>query len=88
MEKQTQDREALYAREEPPGDPIPINVRAYAINDAAPGDAEIREAVRALTNGRAGGASHIRAEDIKGWLRGALAEEDPEGDAPPGAGDN
>ena len=29
-----------------------------------------------LKNGRAGGASFIRAEDIKAWLRGIIDEED------------
>ncbi len=54
------------------------------MNDAIPGEAEIRAAVRRLCNGRACGASGIRAKDIKQWLRGA--EEEEEG-RPAGAGD-
>jgi hypothetical protein len=47
-------------------------------HDHTPVDGEIREATRGLTNGRAGGASGMRAEDVKGWLHGIKLEEDPE----------
>ena len=88
MERQTKEREELYAKQAPPGDPIPINVGPYPVEDGIPPDSEIRVAVKAMNNGRAGGSSRIRAEDLKGWLRGALDEEDPEVTARDGAGDN
>ena len=87
MEKQTQDREELYAREEPPGAPIPINVEGFAIEDGVLEDGEIRVAVRKLNNGRAGGTAGMRGEDLKRWLQGAEDEEDPEKGAMEGAGD-
>jgi hypothetical protein len=46
-------------------------------------------AVAGLSNGRAGSASEMRAEDVKAWLHGIKLEEDPEvGLANIGAGDN
>ena len=74
MEKQTREREELYARQVPPGDPIPINVEPFEIRDETPEDAEVREVVRNLRNGRAGGDSKIRAEHIKDWLSGIVDE--------------
>ena len=52
MEKQTKEREELYAKVPPPGDPIPINVDPFEINDAIPEDVEIRAVVRGMQNGR------------------------------------
>lgn len=79
MAKQTAERVELYGKVPPPGDPIPINVEPYDVEDGKPTEAEIREVVKeALKRGRAGGASLIRAEDIKSWLRGMIDEEDPE----------
>ena len=77
----------LYEERTPDGDPIPINVEPFEINDETPTDMEIRCIVQArLKRGKAGGASQIRAEDIKEWLIGAqLEDEDP--DANVGAGE-
>ena len=76
MAKQTEERAELYAKRVPPGDSIPVNVDAYLIKDDTPSDLEIRAAVKdGLRNGRVGGASGIRSEDVKGWLRDAEEEE-------------
>ncbi|KAL7550925.1 hypothetical protein ACHAWF_014991, partial [Thalassiosira exigua] len=40
-----------------------------------------------MPNGRAGGNSFMRAEDMKEWLRGMKEEEDPEARGREGAGD-
>ncbi len=72
----------------PGGDEIAINVDPYAVEDKPPGDWELRECARALSNGRAAGMSFVRAEHIKEWLRGAEHKEDPEALAAEGAGDN
>ena len=65
-----------------------INVDPTPVRDGVPPDGEIREAVReGLKRGRAGGASGMRAEDLKRWLRGAMEEEDPESEGREGAGD-
>jgi len=70
MEALTQERVDLYTAETPPGDPIPINVDPFDVNDDIPTDGEIREAVKSLRNGRAGGLGGMRAEHLKRWLRG------------------
>ena len=65
MARQTKEREDLYARREPQGDPIPCNVSRPPLADGTPSDAELRAAVKKLRNGRAGGGSTMRAEDLK-----------------------
>ena len=76
----------MYERVPPPGEPILINVKPKEVEDACPGDVELRDVVRGLRNGRAGGTSGIRAETIKGWIRGIETDEkEEEGYA--GAGD-
>jgi hypothetical protein len=78
MERQTSERVNLYARRLSPGDPLPINVERTKIDDDAPSDKEIRTAVSKLSNGRAAGASGMRAKHAKEWLRGIRQEDDPE----------
>ena len=75
MEKQTVEREELYARVPPPGGPIPCNVPKTPINDVMPSDAEIRGVVKALRNGRAGNTRGMKAEHLKQWLGMAESEE-------------
>ena len=76
MDKQTKEREELYAKVPPPGDLIPINVKPFDINDDTLGDVEIREVVGGMRNGKVGRASKIRAKDMKDWLLGAIEEEE------------
>jgi len=68
----------LYAQRQSPGDPLPLHLTPVKIDDAVPTDSKIRIVAEGRTNGRAGGASGMRAEHVKAWLRGALEEEDPE----------
>ena len=75
MARQTKEREDLYARQEPPGDPIPCNASRPPLADGAPPDAELRVAVKNLRNGRTGGGSNMQTEDIKSWLRGMERDE-------------
>jgi hypothetical protein len=83
------ERVALYARRDSPGEPLPINIPRVDIADHTPTDGEIREAARELSNGRAGGAPGMRAEDVKAWLHGIKLEEDPKtGPTNENAGDN
>jgi hypothetical protein len=59
------------------------------IRDDTPEEKEIRVAVAELTNGRSAGVSRMRAEHLKGWLKGAKLEEDPKtGPANVGAGED
>ena len=71
LAKQTAEREELYGKVDPPGEPIPINVDPKEVPDACPEDAEIRAAVRSLRTGRTGNTRGLRAENTKAWLRGS-----------------
>ena len=66
MERQTSERVDLYLRRQSPGAPLPILIEPVEICDNPPSDGEIRDAVAQLSNGRAAGASGMRAEDVKG----------------------
>ena len=48
MDAQTIEREKLYAKVEPPGAPIPINVEPFDINDATPTEVEIGAVMKGL----------------------------------------
>ena len=63
MEKQTLDREKLYARVAPPGDPIPCNVPAIPVNERPPENHEIRAAAQKMSNGRTGGSGGMKANE-------------------------
>ena len=75
MEKQTVEREDLYGYKASTGEHIPANRDPALLPDEAPSDAEIRAAVKNLRNGRTGGGTRMRAEDIKSWMARAEAEE-------------
>ena len=76
MAKQMAERAELYANVQAPGAPIPINIEPFAIDDSVPKEPEIRAVVKGMCNGRAGGASGIKAEEIKQWLQSMLMEEE------------
>ncbi len=87
--KQMAECVKLYMQQDPPGEPLPINIEPIPFYDGTPSEGEIRVAVAGLSHGRAGGASRMRAEDVKAWLHGIKLEEDPEvGPVNIGAGDN
>ncbi len=88
MERQMLERVDLYARRESPGNPLPINVTLVMISNDPLTDGELRQVAGKLTNGRAAGASGMRAKHVKEWLNGVQWEEDPEGHGVNGAGDN
>ena len=76
MEQQTVEREDLYDFQASPGEHIPSNRDPTLLPDEAPPDEEVRSAVKALCNGRTDGASMMRAEHLKAWLRRAEEEEE------------
>ena len=41
------------------------------VEDGVPTEAEVEWEVKCLRNNRAGGASRMQAEDLKGWLAAA-----------------
>ena len=88
MERQTSEGVDLYARRQSPGAPLPILVNLVGIDDNPLEDGKIRSVVAQLSNGRAAGASGMRAEDVKGWLSGIQDEENPNTLENPSGGDN
>jgi len=91
MERQTVERVELYRWRNPPGIPIVVDHTEMRpkIWDEISDEEEIRVTVAELTNGRSTGVSRMRAEHLKGWLKGAKLEEDPKkGPMNVGAGDD
>ena len=89
MVRQTAKRVDLYARRDPPGEPLLTNTVPIQLNDDVLRNREIQEAAGGSTNGRAAGASGMHAEDVKAFLHGIKLEEDPKvGPNNIGAGDN
>ena len=74
----------MYGKFTPPREPIPINVGPFVIRDDVPDEQVSRAVVKQLKNERGGGASKIRAEGFKSWLRGMIDEEE---NSTGGAGD-
>ena len=85
LASQTAERVDLYAARPPPGENVPLNVTPIPVPDDPPSDQEIRGVVSQLRNGRAVGATGMKAEHIKGWLRSVKREEAE--DNAEGAGD-
>jgi hypothetical protein len=86
MERQTSKLVNLYTRRASPGNPLPINYGLIKISNNAPSDEEIRLATSKLSNGRAVGASGMRAKHVKDWLQGIRQEEDTKGQGLPAMG--
>jgi hypothetical protein len=59
--------ESLYTATPPIGDPIPINVTPYPVNDDIPSEKEIITALHRMRRRRVPGASGIRTEDLIRW---------------------
>ena len=69
LDRQTEEREALYRRRDPPGAPIPSNARRTPRADHLSTDEELRQIAKKSSNGRTGGGAYkMRAEEIKEWL--------------------
>ena len=60
MEKRSNERVDLYGKVDLPGDPIPIKIDLFEINDAIPIEFEIRTVVKGLRNDRAWGVPGIK----------------------------
>ena len=75
LEDQTRERVDLYGKRDTPGDRIPSRAERPPLSDTPPTDEELRLAAKKANNGRSGGASKMRAEDLKEWLCGAEEEE-------------
>ena len=66
----------LYGKVEPSGEPIPIDIEPFDINDAILTASEIRTAVKGLPNSRADGVSGIKLEHMNQWLCDAVHDKD------------
>jgi exonuclease III len=72
----TAEREELYRKRDPPGEPIPILLdRPYEIEDGTPTEWEIEEAVNRMPRGKSPGPSKMRAEHLKTWRAEAFPRE-------------
>jgi hypothetical protein len=70
LELITVEREALYAKRPPHGEPLPITLPApFNVPDGLFDDEEIATAVRRLPRGKSPGPTGMRAETIKEWLK-------------------
>ncbi len=65
MVRQMAERVESYTRAPPMGEALPFNFPHFEISDDMPKDSEIRKVVGGLRNGRAGGATGMKAEHIK-----------------------
>ena len=69
MEATADAYEQLYTAEPPPGDPIPSPpTPSSPVRDEVPSEGEIVAAIRRLKNGKAPGATGLRAEDLKRFV--------------------
>jgi len=58
---------ALYAKRPPIGDPLPILVSPFMVNDEIPSEDEIIQGLRHMRRGRQGGLSGMLVEDLIDW---------------------
>jgi hypothetical protein len=62
---------ALYTRVNPTGEPIPILIAPFDVDDEAPKEGEIEDTVRRLKLGKAPGTLGIKSDHLKMWLDAA-----------------
>ena len=67
LQKESKSYQQLYTATTPRGRPLPVNITAYAINDAIPDETEITQALHRLRLGRAPGPSSMTAEALLQW---------------------
>ena len=75
LQKVTDERRDLYEHRQSPGEPPPVLIHPFPIQDDVPTADEIAKATRKLKNNRATGPSKMKAEDLKRWLNMATCEE-------------
>ena len=73
----TLERQDLYSRRTPPGDPIPVLVEPFDVVDTVPSEEEIAAAVCRLPRGKAPGPSAMRIDHFKEWYTEAVREKEP-----------
>ena len=76
LKRITAERVTLYRQVTPLGDSIPVDIEPFAVEDGVPKEGGIEWAVKRLRNNRTGGASRMRAEDLKVWIAAARRGEE------------
>jgi hypothetical protein len=79
LAKQTEERIQLYTAVHPPGWAMRFNVDPSNVPDAASTDSELRAVVGSLRNGRAAGATGMRAKHLNKWLGDMKCKETEDG---------
>jgi hypothetical protein len=79
LAKQTDERIQLYTAVPPPGWAMQFNVEPSDVPDAALTDPELRAVVGKLHNGRAAGATEMKAKHTKEWLGDMRCKEAEDG---------
>ena len=70
----TAERVELYRPVPPLGQPIPVGVQPFLVDDSILEDEEIAWAVRRLRLNRSGDQSGMRAEHLRQWLIDAIRD--------------
>jgi exonuclease III len=78
LESTSAEFQALYTQKTPPGDPIPICVAPFEIDDNVSDERKIADIVSLLRWGNPLGPSGIRAEHLREWLNAAEQEIKPD----------
>ena len=74
----TAERVELYRHVPPLGQPIPVGVQPFLVDDSILEDEEIAWAVRRLRLNRSGDQSGMRAEHLRQWLYKAMRDDTPD----------
>ena len=74
----TSDRFMIYRQVPPPGQPIPVRVPPFLLNDSIPENKEITWAVRRLHLNHPGSSPGMRAEYLRQWFIDATQDNIPD----------
>jgi hypothetical protein len=78
LESTAAEFQEFYMQKAPLGNPIPICVAPFEIDDNVPDEREIADTVRLLRWGKSPGPSGIRVEHLREWLNAAERENNPD----------
>jgi hypothetical protein len=76
LNKMEVEFKALFKLEPPPGEPIPVLVAPFDVEDDVPSKEEIEDAVLGLKSNKPPRPTGMQAEHLKEWLAAARKEED------------
>mmetsp|Transcript_5724 Transcript_5724/g.8521 ORF Transcript_5724/g.8521 Transcript_5724/m.8521 type:complete len:1130 (+) Transcript_5724:164-3553(+) len=65
----------MFQRRDSPGELFPIEMEPFPVVDTAPTVEEVQEAIGRLNNGKSAGASGVKPEHLKEWMRAANPTE-------------